>query len=162
MCRYRWLILAWATPACLYASIWHFLYHSLCSYIIICKAMRCPVTCCQSAAVPEATVEARLQGRGGWGAGQRKPSTNGKHTSLPRSNCSFYYSRERWQASRRWLASRSEAWFKNRSSAVPQFLILVKGTIMRLIKQMHVLKESERGRRGAYCMSIRPYKIERQ
>lgn len=31
-------------------------------------AMRCAATCCQSAAVPEAAVEARLQGGGGWGA----------------------------------------------------------------------------------------------
>lgn len=49
------------------ASISQSLYHSLCSFIILCKAMRCAVTCCQSAAVPEAAAEARPQGRGGWG-----------------------------------------------------------------------------------------------
>lgn len=129
-------------------SILQFLYHSLCIFIILCKAMRCAVTCCQSAAVSEAAVEARLHGRGGRGAGQRKPSTNGKHTSLHRSNCSFYHSREKWQASRRWLASRSEAWFKNGSSAAPRFLNLVKGTIRSLIKHVHVLKESQGWRTG--------------
>ena len=52
------------------------------------------MTRCQSAAVPGAAVEARLQGGGGRGAGQRKPSTNGKHTSPHRSDCSLYHSRE--------------------------------------------------------------------
>lgn len=162
LCKSRWSIyhrttshvsvlmnyLAWATPACLHASMWQSLYHSLCSAITLLKLMRCAATCCQSAAVPEAAVEARLQDRCGWGEGHRKPSPNGKHTSLHRSNCSFYHSREWWQASRRCLASRSEAWFKNGSSAAPRFLVLVKGTIMSLIKQMHVLKGSWGGRRG--------------
>lgn len=141
---------AGATPACLLASISQSLYHSLCTFIILCKAMRCAVTGCQSAAVPEAAVEARLQGGGGRGAGQRKPSTNGKHTSLHRSNRSFYHSRERWQESRGWLASRNEAWFKNGSSAVLRFLTLVKGTIMSLIKQIHVLTESCGGSGGIW------------
>lgn len=142
MCLYIWIMWAQAPPACLCPSVWQTLYHFLCSFIILCKVMRCAVTCCQSAAAPEAAAKARLPGMGGWGAGQRKPSTNGKHTSLHRLNCSFYHSRARWQPSRRWLASRSEAWFKNRSYAAPRVLILAKGTIMSLIKQMHVLRES--------------------
>lgn len=56
--------------------------------------------------------------------GRRKPSTtNGKHTSLHPSNYSFCHgTAEKWQRSRRRLESRSTAWFKNGSSAMPRFL----------------------------------------
>lgn len=42
---------------------------------------------------------------------------------------------------------------------MPRFLILVKGTIMSLIKHMHVLKESWGERRGRY---VRTHTTERQ
>lgn len=40
-------------------------------------------------------MEARPQGRGGRGAGQSKPLTNGKHTLRHHSNCPFLLQRGR-------------------------------------------------------------------
>lgn len=72
------------------ASTWQLLHHSLCSSVIICKPMRCAVKLC---CCPRGRgMEARPQGRGGRGAGQSKPLTNGKHTFLHHWNCPFYYS----------------------------------------------------------------------
>lgn len=48
----------------------------LCYYF---KPMRCAEKFCCSCRGSD--MEARPQGRGGWGAGQSKPSTNGKHVS---------------------------------------------------------------------------------
>lgn len=49
----------WTTPtlsACQRASLCYFLHHSLCACVIMCRLMRCPLTRCQSAAVPEARL----------------------------------------------------------------------------------------------------------
>lgn len=47
--------------------------------------MNCAVTGCQSAAVPKGSIGGRAGG--GRSARQRKPSANGKHTSLHHWNC---------------------------------------------------------------------------
>lgn len=100
-------------PACQRASLYYFLHHSLCGCVIMCRLMRCPLTRCQSAAVPEARLRGRGEADGRGIRGGEKPTANGKHTSLRRSNGSFFCGGAGWQA------SRSEARFKNRGSATP-------------------------------------------
>lgn len=102
----------------------------------MCRLMRCPLTRCQSAAVPEARLQGRGEADGRGIRGREKPTANGKHTSPCRSNGSFFCGGAGWQA------SRSKAWFKNRGSAPP-----LLGATRRLTEILCVMRGQRWGRR---------------
>lgn len=110
--------------------------------------MRCPLTRCQSAAVPEARLRGRGEADGRGIRGGEKPTANGKHTSLRRSNGSFFCGRAGWQA------SRSDARFKNRGSATP-----LLGATLRLTEIIAVMRGGSDG--GEERERLRMYKIEK-